>query len=49
MFAKNKFGQNHQHRDGHQMGDRAKKQSQGNSNRKKGSLKGTKAYRGQGR
>jgi hypothetical protein len=37
------------HRDGHKFSDRSKKQSIGDSNRKRGSFKGKKAYRGQGR
>ena len=36
-------------RDGHKLGDFNKKTSIGNGNRKKGSLKGKKRYRGQGR
>lgn len=37
------------HRDGHKFGDRSKRQSIGDANRKRGSFKGKKAYRGQGR
>ena len=36
-------------RDGHKLGDLPKRTSIGNGKRKKGSYKGTKAYRGQGR
>ncbi len=36
-------------RDGHKLGDFGKKTSIGNGKRKKGSLKGSKRYRGQGR
>jgi hypothetical protein len=36
-------------RDGHKLGDFSKKTSIGNGKRKRGSLKGTKRYRGQGR
>lgn len=36
-------------RDGHTLGDFNKKTSIGNGNRKKGSYKGKKRYRGQGR
>ena len=41
----------HTHKDGHIMGDRNKRTSIGNGNRKRGSykLRGKKAYRGQGR
>lgn len=48
MFSAKK-SKDHLHRDGHVFGQRRKKQSQGNANRKKGSFKGAKAYRGQGR
>jgi hypothetical protein len=44
-----KIFSNHLHRDGHVMGDRNKKTSIGNGRRKKGSVKGKKKYRGQGR
>jgi hypothetical protein len=44
-----KISSNHMHRDGHTMGDRNKKTSIGNGSRKKGSMKGKKKYRGQGR
>lgn len=40
---------NHTHRAGHVMGDFPKKTSIGNGKRKKGSLKGRKKYRGQGK
>lgn len=40
---------NHTHRAGHVMGDFPKKTSIGNGKRKKGSLKGRKRYRGQGK
>lgn len=36
-------------RDGHKLGDFNKRTSIGNGKRKKGSLKGTKRYRGQGK
>ena len=36
-------------RDGHKLGDFNKKTSIGNGHRKKGSFKGKKRYRGQGR
>lgn len=36
-------------RDGHKLGDRAKRTSIGNGKRKRGSLKGAKRYRGQGK
>ena len=36
-------------RDGHKLGDFSKKTSIGNGKRKRGSLKGSKKYRGQGR
>ena len=36
-------------RDGHKLGDLNKKTSIGNGKRKKGSLKGSKRYRGQGK
>lgn len=39
----------HTHRNGHIMGDFPKKTSIGNGKRKKGSYKGSKKYRGQGR
>ena len=41
----------HTHKDGHTMGDRNKRTSIGNGNRKRGSYKirGKKRYRGQGR
>lgn len=37
------------HRDGHPYGKRRKKQSQGNTNRKRGSFSRSKPSRGQGR
>ena len=40
---------NHTHRAGHVMGDFPKKTSIGTGKRKKGSLKGRKRYRGQGK
>ena len=39
----------HRHRSGHTMGDFPKKTSIGDGKRKKGSLKGRKPYRGQGK
>lgn len=48
MYSK-KNVKTHLHPQGHVFGNRAKKQSQGNGNRKKGSLKANKAYRGQGK
>ena len=41
----------HMHREGHVMGDRQKRTSQGNGKRKRGSYKiqGKKRYRGQGK
>jgi hypothetical protein len=36
-------------RDGHKLGDLGKRTSIGNGKRKKGSYKGAKAYRGQGK
>lgn len=39
----------HQHRDGHMMGNRPKKTSIGNGKRKRGSFKARKPYRGQGK
>lgn len=39
----------HRHQSGHVMGDFAKKTSIGKGRRKRGSFKGTKPYRGQGR
>lgn len=39
----------HTHRNGHTMGDFPKKTSIGNGKRKRGSFKGSKKYRGQGR
>ena len=47
FLSKNSDG--HVHRDGHRMGDFGKKTSIGNGKRKKGSFKGKKAYRGQGK
>jgi len=47
LYTKKK--QAHQHRDGHIFGKRPKKTSIGNGKRKRGSLSGTKRYRGQGR
>ena len=49
MAFMSKTHEGHVHRDGHRMGDFNKKTSIGNGKRKKGSLKGKKAYRGQGR
>ncbi len=40
---------NHFHRAGHIMGDLPHKTSQGNGKRKRGSFKGRKRYRGQGK
>jgi hypothetical protein len=37
------------HRDGHTFGDRGKRTSIGEGRRKRGSYKGSKKYRGQGR
>jgi len=48
MFS-SKTNKKNLHRDGHIFGRRRKQQSQGNSNRKKGSFKSSKPYRGQGR
>lgn len=39
----------HTHRSGHTMGDFPKRTSIGNGKRKRGSFKGRKKYRGQGR
>lgn len=46
--AKTKKADN-RHIDGHTMGKRQKKQSQGNNNRKRGSFNRSKPSRGQGR
>ena len=43
------LGTTHTHRNGHTMGDFPKKTSIGNGKRKKGSYKGKKRYRGQGK
>ena len=47
FMSKNQEG--HIHRDGHRMGDFNKRTSIGNGKRKRGSFKGRKKYRGQGK
>jgi hypothetical protein len=48
LYTKKSKGQD-RHPDGHTRGERPKKQSQGTKNRKSGSFKRSKAYRGQGK
>lgn len=49
MAFMSKSQEGHVHRDGHRMGDFNKRTSIGDGKRKRGSFKGRKKYRGQGK